>query len=346
MRSFDIKKPEEQLRIKLKEKVDNLTKPKGSLGMLEELAIRVGMIQQTLSPSLRKPHNVLFAADHGIIDEGVSVSPKSVTHEQLKHFSIGGAGINFLCNQHGFRLVLVDAGVDADVDYSNGIINRKIGFGTRNFLHQAAMSVKEFESCIEAGAKIVKEISDSGCNVISFGEMGSGNTSSSAIWMHLLSNVALKDCVGAGAGLDTKGIERKLDVLQKALDNYSGSASLLEKIAWYGGYEMVMAVGGMLEAAEKKMVILVDGFIMTACMLVASYLNPNVMDYAIFSHVGDESGHKRLLDFMNVKPILNLSLRLGEGTGAVCAYPIVESAVRMINEMDSFQKGEVTKYFE
>lgn len=345
MKFFDIKPIDRAIESTIIEKIDNLTKPKGSLGRLEELALKISLIQQTLTPELRKPHNVLFAADHGIIEEGVSVSPKEVTWQQLSHFSKGGAGINFLCNQHGFKLVLVDAGVDYDIPEGHGIIDMKVRKGTRNFLNEPAMTIEEFELCIESGAKIVKDIHATGCNTISFGEMGSGNTSPSAIWMHLFTGIKLEKCIGAGAGLDSAGIRHKYGVLSKAVGNYKGKDDPKSKIAWFGGYEMAMALGGMLQAAELGMLIIVDGFIMSSVILAASQLYPAVMDYAVFSHQGDESGHKLMLDAMGVKAILHLDLRLGEGSGAVCAFPILESAVRMINEMDSFQSVNVTKYF-
>ena len=294
----------------------------------------------------RSPHNVLFAADHGVIAEGVSVSPKEVTWQQLGHFSKGGAGINFLCDQHGFRLVLVDAGVDYDIPAGHGIIDKKVRKSTRNFRHEAAMTAGEFRLCLERGAEVIDEIHDStGCNIVSFGEMGSGNTSSSSMWMHLFTGIPLKQCIGAGAGLDSAGIRHKYEVLSDALSRYDGDDSVESKMAWFGGYEMVMAVGAMLRAAELGMVIIVDGFIMTSCILAASRLYPAVLDYAVFGHQGDESGHKLMLENLGVRALLHLDLRLGEGSGAVCAYPIIESAVRMINHMDSFKDVNVTKYF-
>lgn len=342
---FNITAPDRRIETELQQKIDFLTKPKGSLGKLETLALRIGLIQQTLSPTLRNPHNVLFAADHGIIEEGVSVSPKEVTWQQLSHFSHGGAGINFLCNQHGFKLVLVDAGVDYDVPPGRGIIDCKIRRSTRNFLYGPAMTPEEFALAFERGADVVSDIHAAGCNVISFGEMGSGNTSSSSMWMHAFTGIPLADCIGAGAGLDRPGIAHKLDVLTRAWENYGGDSSPESYMAWFGGYEMVMAVGGMLRAAELGMVIIVDGFIMTACILAASKLYPGVLDYAVFGHQGDESGHKLMLEALGADPILHLDMRLGEGSGAVCAFPILDSAVRMINEMDNFESVGVTKYF-
>lgn len=344
--TFSIPPVDTALKAAVTDKIDNLTKPKGSLGRLEELAARICLIQQTLTPELRQPHNVLFAADHGVIAEGVSVSPKEVTWQQLGHFSKGGAGINFLCDQHGFRLVLVDAGVDYDIPAGHGIIDKKVRKSTRNFRHEAAMTAGEFRLCLERGAEVIDEIHDStGCNIVSFGEMGSGNTSSSSMWMHLFTGIPLKQCIGAGAGLDSDGIRHKYEVLSDALARYDGDGSVESKMAWFGGYEMVMAVGAMLRAAELGMVIIVDGFIMTSCILAASRLYPAVLDYAVFGHQGDESGHKLMLENLGVRALLHLDLRLGEGSGAVCAYPIIESAVRMINHMDSFKDVNVTKYF-
>ncbi len=343
---FNIKPVDRSRQNSVIAKIDNLTKPKGSLGMLEDLALQICLIQNTLTPELKAPHNVLFAADHGVIEEGVSVSPKEVTWQQLSHFSKGGAGINFLCEQHGFRLVLVDAGVDYEIPAGHGIIDMKVRRSTRNFLYGPAMTAEEFEMCLERGADVVDEIHrTTGCNIISFGEMGSGNTSSSSMWMHLFTGIPLDDCVGAGAGLNRSGISHKRDVLGRALANYSGGDDARSKMAWFGGYEMVMAVGGMLRAAELGMIIIVDGFIMTSCILAASRLYPTVLDYAIFGHQGDESGHRLMLESLNASPVLRLNLRLGEGSGAVCAYPIIESAVRMITRMDQFGDANVTRYF-
>lgn len=345
MKSFHIARPEQAIKEALTDKINNLTKPKGSLGTLEELALQIGLIQQTLTPTLQRPQNIIFAADHGIVDEGVSLSPKEITWQQISNFLHGGAGINFLCRQHGFELKIVDAGVDYDLPYEKGIINKKVRKGSRNYLHEAAMTEEEMNLCIEQGAEVVRQSHSEGCNVISFGEMGIGNTSSSSLWMTCFIGIPLEECVGAGSGLDNAGIRHKYNVLQQALDNYQGDGSAKDLIRYFGGLEMVMAVGAMLQAAELRMVILVDGFIMTNCMLAASKLYPEVLEYAVFCHQGDETGHKSVLRAMGAKPLLDLGLRLGEGTGAVCAYPIVDSAVRMINEMDNFAHASITKYF-
>lgn len=345
MITFKIEKPDEAILPLLEDKINNLTKPKGSLGRLEELAKQIGAIQQTLSPSLRHPVNVIYASDHGIADENVSKSPKEITRQVVYNFLHGGAGICFLAEQYGFDLKIVDGGVDFDFPAIPQLIDRKIRKGTRNFLYEAAMTYDEMELALQRGADIVSDCYREGSNIISFGEMGIGNTAASSMWMTCLTNTPLIDCVGAGSGLDEAGVRHKYEVLNRALANYEGDNSVLDVMRYFGGYEMVMAVGGMLRAAELKMVILIDGFIMTNCILAASKLYPEVLSYCIFGHCGDESGHQRLLAYMDVKPLLNLNLRLGEGSGAVCAYPIVDSAVRMINRMHSFKQASVTKYF-
>jgi len=207
------------------------------------------------------------------------------------------------------------------------------------------MTEDEMNRCVEYGAEIVHQCHNEGSNVLSFGEMGIGNTSASSLWMTCFTGIPLLQCVGAGSGLNNDGIRHKYGVLKRALDNYAGDGSTIDIIRYFGGYEMVMAIGAMLQAAELGIIILVDGFIMTNCILAASKLYPEVLDYAVFGHCGDESGHRLVLNALQAKPILSLGLRLGEGTGAICAYPILDSAVRMINEMDSFVGASVTKYF-
>lgn len=345
MIKFNIERPDENISDKLIDKINNLTKPKGSLGRLEELACQIGLIQQTLSPKLSHPVNVIYASDHGIADEGVSLSPKEVTRQVIYNFLNGGAGVCYLARQHGFEIKIVDGGVDYDFPENPRIINRKIRKGTRNFLYEAAMTYEEMEKALEYGAEIVEQCFNEGCNIISFGEMGIGNTSASSMWMTCLTGIPLDKCVGAGSGLDKNGVNHKYNVLKKSLENYKGDGSTLDVMRYFGGYEMVMAVGGMLKAAELKMIILVDGFIMTNCVLAASRLYPDMLHYCIFGHCGDEAGHRRVLDSLNAKPLLDLGLRLGEGSGAICAYPIVDSAVRMINEMHTFEQEAITKYF-
>ena len=348
MRTFKINTPDESLRPAIQEKIDNLNKPKGSLGRLEELAMQVCLIQQTLSPSLEHPCHLLLGGDHGIEREGVSVSPREVTWQQMINFTRGGGGVNMFCRQHGFKLRIVDVGVDYDLSAVDGIIDRKIARGTKNFLYEPAMTEEEFDKAIEVGAALVDDCIAEGCKILSIGEMGIGNTSPSSIWMHLFGNIPLNDCIGAGSGLDSPGIRHKYEVLSKAVtchERVSKYPDPIVTLRYFGGFEMIAAIGAMLRAAECHLVVLVDGFIMTACALAAIRLYPASHDYMIFTHCGDESGYRKMLDIVNARPLLNLGLRLGEGTGALCAYPIVDSAVRMINEMNNFDNAKITKYF-
>ena len=348
MKTFDIQPVNTSLKTAIQEKIDNLNKPKGSLGRLEELAMQISLIQQTLEPSLAHPCHLLLGGDHGIEREGVSVSPREVTWQQMINFSQGGGGVNMFCRQHGFNLRIVDVGVDYDLSNIPGIINRKIARGTNNFLYEPAMSEEEFNRAIQVGVDLVDECFAEGCCVLSIGEMGIANTSPSSIWMSLLGDIPLKDCIGAGAGLNNEGIRHKYEVLLNALNNYRSmipQPSAISPLAYFGGFEMIATIGAMLRAAELHLVILVDGFIMTACALAAIRLYPATQDYMIFTHCGDESGHKMMLDIVDAKPLLHLGLRLGEGTGALCAFPIVDSAVRMMNEMNNFDNAKITKYF-
>ena len=345
MKTFDIYPTDKSLQTAIQQKIDNLNKPKGSLGRLEELAMQICLIQQTLDPSLAHPCHILFGGDHGIEREGVSVSPREVTWQQMINFTRGGGGVNMFCRQHGFKLRIVDVGVDYDLSNIPGIINRKIARGTKNFLYEPAMSEEEFNQAIQIGSDLVDECIAEGCQILSIGEMGIANTSPSSIWMHLFGNIPLEDCIGAGAGLDTPGIRHKYEILSKAVEHFSLLTPRSSLLSYFGGYEMIAAIGAMLRAAEKHLVILVDGFIMTACALAAIRLYPDSQDYMIFTHCGDESGHKMMLDIIDAKPLLHLGLRLGEGTGALCAFPIIDSAVRMINEMNNFDNAKITKYF-
>ena len=344
-----IQKTDKTLIPEIQKKIDNLGKPKGSLGRLESLALQICLIQQTFSPRLSHPCHILFGGDHGIEREGVSMSPREVTWQQMMNYCKGGGGVNMFCRQHGFSLRIVDVGVDYDFDPTlyPQIINKKIAYGTGNFLHEAAMTEEQWKTALAVGAEQVDECFAQGCNIISFGEMGIGNTSPSSVLMHLLLNIPLEQCVGAGSGLNNEGIRHKYEVLEAAINHYKTHASdkMEDAIRYFVGYEMAAAIGGMLRAAEHRMIVLVDGFIMTACMLAASRMDEAVMDYAMFGHCGDESGHRQMLQAMGANPLLHLGMRLGEGTGAICAYPIVQSAVNMMNEMKDFQHANITKYF-
>lgn len=347
MRTFNIQKPNEKILPQIIDKIDNLNKPKGALGRLETLAEQICLIQQTLLPTLQHPCHLLFGGDHGIEREGVSVSPRDVTWQQMLNFTRGGGGVNMFCRQHHFTLYIIDMGVDHDLTDNPDIINRKVAHGTRNFLYEPAMTEEEFQQAIETGCEMVDRCYDDGCNIICMGEMGIANTSPSSIWMHLFGNIPLDACIGVGAGLNDVGLQHKREILYKAVARFNTNNNTDTEyiIRYFAGFEMAGAIGAMLRAAEKGMIVMVDGFIMTACMLAASRLYPEILRYAVFGHCGDEGGHRKMLDLMHAQPLLQLGLRLGEGTGALCAYPIIESAVHMVNEMNNFQNANITKYF-
>lgn len=336
------------LQSSIQEKIDNLNKPKGSLGRLESLAMQVCLIQNSLTPKLKHPCHILFGGDHGIEKENVSASPREVTWQQMINYGKGGGGVNMFCRQHDFSLRVVDVGVDYDLEGYTHIIHRKIQRGTANFRFSPAMNATDYSKALSTGAEQVDECFSEGCNVISFGEMGIANTSPSSILMHLLLGIPLGDCVGAGSGLNAQGVQHKYEVLKESVDTFlrcNPSAPIDTILSYFAGFEMVAAIGAMLRAAELRMIVLVDGFIMTACMLAAAKMDKNVLDYAVFGHQGDEGGHKLMLQEMGAEPLLHLGMRLGEGTGAICAYPILQSAVNMINEMDNFAHAQITKYF-
>lgn len=348
MNTYSITSPDYRLKEQIQQRIDNLNKPLGALGRLEEIASQICLAQQTCHPALQHPCHVLFAADHGIEHEGVSASPREITWQQMINFTQGGGGVNMFCRQHGFELLLVDVGVDYNLSGYPQIISRKIAWGTRNFLYEAAMSEEEMERALQVGTEMTDRCRKNGCNIICFGEMGIGNTSPSAVWLHLLGNHPLEECIGCGSGLNSEGVSHKYKVLSTAVNRFRQThptPTTEEIIRYFGGFEMVAAVGAMLRAAELGMIILVDGFIMSACMLAASRLYPATRAYALFGHEGEERGHRLLLTDLHARGLLQLGFRLGEGTGALCAYPIIESAVRMMNEMNTFDQSHITKYF-
>ena len=359
MKAFNIKPVDKTMQAVIQDKIDNLNKPKGSLGRLESLAMQICLIQQSLSPSLSHPCHLLLGGDHGIEREGVSASPREVTWQQMINFTRGGGGVNMFCRQHGFDLTIVDMGVDYDLTSYPAILHRKIARGTRNFLYEPAMTETEFDKTLSTGIELAENCQSKGCRILCIGEMGIANTSPSSIWLHLFGNIPLKACIGAGSGLNSNGISHKYQILQQAVDNYhtylknqlhNGTLSpdkqaAITPIAYFGGFEMVAAIGAMLRAAELHLIILIDGFIMTACAMAACMLYPQVKDYMIFTHCGDEYGHNQMLRTLGVEPLVRLGMRLGEGTGALCAFPIVDSAVRMMNEMNNFDNANITKYF-
>ncbi|HEY4613582.1 MAG TPA: nicotinate-nucleotide--dimethylbenzimidazole phosphoribosyltransferase, partial [Bacteroidota bacterium] len=284
-----------------------------------------------------------FAADHGIAREGVSAYPQEVTRQMVLNFLNGGAAINVFCRHHGIDLHIVDAGVDADFPSHPMLIDAKIARGTRNFLHHASMTLRQAEDCLAKGAEVVRRLGRRGCTIIGFGEMGIGNTSSASILMSVLCKLNISDCVGRGTGLHKRQVVQKVRILTNALKNHPFPRTPLHALATFGGFEIAQMCGAMLRAAEQNMVVVVDGFIATTALLVASRINRRVLEYAIFSHQSGEKGHAKLLNILNAQPLLRLKMRLGEGTGCALAYPLIQSAVAFLNSMASFESAAVSQ---
>jgi nicotinate-nucleotide--dimethylbenzimidazole phosphoribosyltransferase len=338
---FVISPRSETLSSLIQTKIDQKTKPLGALGQLEALSLQIGLCQNTLTPSLNKPCIMIFAGDHGIVESGVSAYPQTVTAQMVANFLSGGAAISVFARQHQLELLIVDAGVNADLASHPRLIEAKISKGTNNFLKHPAMTTGACSKAMQAGAKLVLQQHNNGCNCIGFGEMGIGNTSSAALLMHCLTAIPLAQCVGRGTGLNDDQLQNKLTVLRQALNRHKNSSEPLEILATFGGFEIAMMVGAYLKAAESGMLIIVDGFIAGTALLVACKLYPQVLKFCVFSHVSSEQGHHALLNHFNAKALLNLDLRLGEGSGIALAYPLLQSAVAFLNEMATFAEAGI-----
>lgn len=328
----------------LQNTIDSKTKPTGSLGMLEKIAFKIGQIQQTINPILSKPTILVFAGDHGIVKkEPVSLYPQEVTAQMVLNFLNGGAAINVFCKQHHINLKIIDAGVNYKFNQHLGLIDAKINIGTASFSETVAMSVEDCIMAIEKGKELVSKQFSEGTNIIGFGEMGIGNTSSAAMLMSAFTDIDIENCVGKGTGLNKNGVDIKTTILKKAQNLHGKLTTPLNILAAFGGYEIAMMVGAFLQAKKLNMTIIVDGFIVTSALLAANAIEKSVIDNCIFSHCSNEQGHQKILTFLKTEAILNLGLRLGEGTGVAIAYPLIESSVNFLNEMTSFESANVSK---
>ncbi len=325
----------------IQKKIDLKTKPVGSLGKLEEIALKIASIQKTLKPELKKPTILVFAGDHGLTEEGVSPFPKEVTYQMVMNFLSGGAAINVFCRQNKIQLKVVDAGVDFDFPSDFALVHAKIQRGTKNILKEPAMSSAICIQAIDKGREILRQEHSKGCNTIGFGEMGIGNTSIASLLMHKFTGVDIKDCTGRGTGHDDKGLKRKIEILEAASKKYNVTDPL-EILATYGGLEISMMCGAMLEAKKHKMIILVDGFISSAAILAASAMDSSILNNTIFCHASTEPGHRLMLEYLKADPVVNLGMRLGEGSGVAVVFPIIHSAVSFLNEMASFEDAGVS----
>jgi nicotinate-nucleotide--dimethylbenzimidazole phosphoribosyltransferase len=327
------------LAAELQARIDGKTKPLGALGRLEALALQLGLIQRSINPALTEPQLVVFAADHGLAARGLSAYPSDVTWQMVENFLAGGAAVSVLARQHSLALTVVDAGVRHDFQPRAGLLQRKIAPGTADSSATGAMTADQCQQALQAGADVVRGLPG---NALLLGEMGIGNTSSAALLMSRLCGEPLGKCSGRGTGLDDAGLARKRAVLQEVLSLHADATAPLDVLAAFGGFEIAMMAGAALQAASERRVVVVDGFICGAAVLVAARLSPAVLDYCVFAHRSDEAGHALMLRHLQVLPLVELGLRLGEGSGGALAWPLLVSATLFLRDMASFESAGVS----
>jgi nicotinate-nucleotide--dimethylbenzimidazole phosphoribosyltransferase len=328
------------LGARLQHLLDNKTKPLGALGRLETLARRIGEILGTTSPVLEAPQLLVCAGDHGLAAQGVSAYPSDVTWQMVENFLAGGAAVSVLARQHGLALTVVDCGVRHDFAPRAGLVIRKIAPGTADASTGPAMSSAQCEEAVANGMALVRGLPG---NALLLGEMGIGNSSAAAMLLARLCGQDIDACTGAGTGLDAAGRARKRQVLRGVLERHAGATEPLAALAAFGGFEIATLVGAVLQAAHERRVIVLDGFIASAAVLVAHALRPQVVQRCVAAHESAEPGHRLLLNFLELQPLLELDLRLGEGSGAALAWPLLESSCRVLREMASFESAGVSR---
>ncbi|MEW6693451.1 Nicotinate-nucleotide--dimethylbenzimidazole phosphoribosyltransferase [Tepidimonas thermarum] len=328
------------LAARLQALLDDKTKPQGSLGRLESLALRIGLILGDEAPQLRDPQLVVFAGDHGLAARGVSAYPSEVTWQMVENFLAGGAAVSVLARQHGLALTVVDCGVRHAFAPRPGLVDAKVGWGTADSSVEPAMTPAQCAAALEHGMAVVRARPG---NALLLGEMGIGNTSAAALLMSRLTGLDIADCTGAGTGLDAAGVARKVAVLRQVLERHAAALAPLDALAALGGFEIAAMTGAVLQAAAERRVIVVDGFITTAAVLVAARLRPHVLQRCVFAHRSGERGHALLLAHLRAEPLLDLGLRLGEGSGAALAWPLLVSACAILREMASFGTAGVSR---
>jgi nicotinate-nucleotide--dimethylbenzimidazole phosphoribosyltransferase len=328
------------LAARLQHLLDNKTKPVGSLGQIERLAQRIGLTLGTEAPVLQDPQLVVFAGDHGLASRGVSAYPSDVTWQMVENFLAGGAAVSVLARQNGIGLTVVDCGVRHDFAPRPGLVIHKVAPGTADALEGPAMSDAQCRAALTSGASLVQELPG---NALLLGEMGIGNTSAASLLMSRLTGLDIVDCTGAGTGLDAEAVQRKIGILRQVLARHPDAADPLSALAAFGGFEIATMVGAVLQAAAERRVIVVDGFIASSAVLVASALQPAVLQRCVFAHRSGERGHALMLAHLKAEPLLDLGLRLGEGSGAALAWPLLMSACAILREMASFEAAGVSR---
>lgn len=333
-----------ELYQQLQQIVDQKTKPLGALGRLETLAVHLGMIQGTTTPQITQPQIRVFAADHGLTKHGTSAYPSAVTAQMVYNFLQGGAAINVLARQHDIELKVVDAGVDADFanspfkDHAQ-LLDYKVRHRSRDALSEPAMTAEECLAALENGMDVVKNMAG---NLLIVGEMGIGNTSAASLLLARLGDIPINACIGRGTGLGDAGLKHKASILTQVLARHSEAQTPFDILAALGGLEIAMMAGALMQAASERRILLIDGFIASSALLAAERLAPGVAQYAVFAHHSVEPGHTHLLKLLNAEPLLNMGMRLGEGSGAALAYPLLQSACAIINEMASFNDAGIS----
>ncbi len=333
---------DEALRLRVQHDLDTKTKPVGSLGRLEALALRIALAQGVARPRLRDPQLVVFAADHGLAARGVSAYPAEVTRQMVLNYLAGGAAVSVLARQHGIAVTVADCGVAAEFPPHPGLVHAKVAGAERGTADASAGPAMDATQCAQAVANGRRLVAGLPGNALLLGEMGIGNTSSAALLMARLTGEPLEACVGRGTGLDDVGLARKRDVLARALAANASAIQPLDALAALGGLEIATMVGAVQQAASERRVIVVDGFITTAAVAVAAALQPAVLQCCVFAHTSNESGHARWLRHLGVEPLLDLGLRLGEGSGGALAWPLLASACHVLAEMASFESAGVS----
>ena len=343
----DIQPLREDYLKRAQDKLDNLTKPVGSLGRLEEIARQYAAVREDMNPSIRKKTIVTFAGDHGVVEANVSAYPKEVTVQMVLNMLSGGAAVNVLARHVGADVMVVDIGVDHDFEPHEGLCIRKVGYGTRNFTEGPAMSQSEALQSIKTGIDLVADLVRGGVDIIGTGEMGIGNTTPSSAILSVMAGIDPGEITGMGTGIDDKTLKNKIGSIEKAIAvNTPDPTDPVDVLAKVGGYEIGGIAGLIIGGAIHRIPVIVDGFISTAGAVIAVALNSTINDYLFYSHLSAEAGHRKMLQHLGKKPIMNLDMRLGEGTGAAVAMSIIEAAVKTMNEMATFESAGVDRNIE
>lgn len=339
-----IEKIDYSLAKKTQDRLNNLTKPQGSLGRLEELAKQIVEITQNENPSLKNKVIFTMAGDHGVVEERVSAYPKEVTSQMVYNFLKGGAGINVLARHVGARVIIVDMGVACDLEPHPDLVIKKINYGTKNMARGPAMSREEAIKSIENGIEIFEEELNKGIDIVGTGDMGIGNTTPSSAITSVITGKPVEEVTGRGTGIDDETLSNKIEIIKKAIGvNKPNAKDAIDILSKVGGFEIGGLAGIILASASKKVPVVIDGFISGAAALIAYKLEPKVKDYMIASHCSVERGHRLILEYIGLKPLLDLDMRLGEGTGAALGMSIVEASIKILTEMATFQSAAVSE---